>query len=246
MRPQLKLNRTPLHLQVQEYLLDLMADGTYQPGEQLPSEVDLAAELGVSRPTLREALLHLEQEGLVVRRHGVGTFVAPEQESFLESGLERLESVLGLAARQGIRTQMRGLSVEQKPATEELAERLNVAPGIPLTCVRRTIVVKRRPAAYLVDYSPASLLPADRLDVSFSGSVLDLLATNGQGIQVHEALAQITATNADALLAEQLEVAPGQALLLMTETLFTDDNVPIGFSYNYFLPDLFRFHVVRR
>jgi hypothetical protein len=32
----------------------------------------------------------------------------------------------------------------------------------------------------------------------------------------------------------------------MTETLFTDDNVPIGFSYNYFLPDMFRFHVVRR
>jgi GntR family transcriptional regulator len=63
---------------------------------------------------------------------------------------------------------------------------------------------------------------------------------------VHEALAQITATNADALLAEQLEVAPGQALLLMTETLFTDDNVPIGFSHNYFLPDLFRFHIVRR
>jgi DNA-binding GntR family transcriptional regulator len=141
---------------------------------------------------------------------------------------------------------MRGLSVEQKPATEELAERLNVALGSPLTCVRRTIVVKHRPAAYLVDYSPASLLPADRLNVSFSGSVLDLLTANGQGIHVHEALAQITATNADALLAEQLDVAPGQALLLMTETLFTDDNVPIGFSYNYFLPDLFRFHVVRR
>ncbi len=241
----LKTDRRPLHLQAQQHLLSLIENGTYEPGQQLLSEADLAAQLGISRPTLREALLNLEQEGVIIRKHGVGTFVAPGYGSRLESGLERLESILALATRQGMTTQMRGLSVEQVPADKELAEKLNVAPDTPLTCVRRTIVVKRRPAAYLVDYGPVTLLPPEAIGASFSGSVLDLL-TQQNGICVREALAEITAINADVLLAEQLEVEPGQALLLLTETLFTDDHAPIEFSRNHFLPDLFRFHVLRR
>ena len=241
----LKINKTPLHLQAQQLLLGLIKDGTYQPGEQLPSEVDLAAQLGISRPTLREALLNLEREGVVVRKHGVGTFVASGYGSRLESGLERLESILALAARQGMTTQVRGLRVEQVPASEELAERLDVAPDTPLTAIRRAIVVKDRPAAYLVDYSPITFLPPEAIEPSFNGSVLDLIMQRND-VHIREVLAEITAINADVLLAEQLQVEPGQALLLLTETLFTDDNTPIEFSRNYFLPNLFRFHVLRR
>jgi GntR family transcriptional regulator len=122
---------------------------------------------------------------------------------------------------------------------------LGIAPDTPLTCVRRVIVVKRRPAAYLVDYSPVTVLPPEAIGTSFGGSVLDLLVQQN-GIRVCESLAEIIAINADVLLAEQLEVEPGQALLLLAETLFTDDHTPIEFSRNYFLPDHFRFHVLRR
>ena len=245
MQRRLKTNKTPLHLQARRHLLNLIENGTFHAGEQLPSEIDLAAQFGISRPTLREALLNLEQEGVIVRRHGVGTFVAPGYGSRLESGLERLESILALAARHGMATQMCGLSVEQVAADEELAGKLDIAPGTPLTCVRRTIAVKHRPAAYMVDYSPVTVLPLEALDTSFTGSILDLLIQRNN-IHVCEAVAEITAVNAEPLLAEQLEVEPGQALLLLTETLFVDDNAPIEFSRNYFLPDLFRFHVLRR
>ena len=241
----LKINRTPLHLQARQHLLSLIEDGAYGPGEQLPSEIDLAAQLGISRPTLREALLNLEQEGVIVRRHGVGTFVAADRNSPLDTGLERLESVLALAAHLGVTTHVRGLSVEQVSADEKLAEKLDSPPGTPLTRVQRTIVVKHRPAAYLVDYSPADVLPSEAIDATFNGSILDLLKEQ-PGVHVREAVAEITAINADAWLAEQLEIESGQALLLLTETLFADDSTPIEFSRNYFLPDLFRFHVLRR
>jgi GntR family transcriptional regulator len=89
---QIKVDKTPLYLQARQYLLSLVEDGTFQPGEQLPSEADLAVQLGISRPTLREALHNLEQEGLIVRRHGVGTFVS-RRTLVLESGLEVLESL---------------------------------------------------------------------------------------------------------------------------------------------------------
>jgi GntR family transcriptional regulator len=242
---ELKLDRRPLHIQAQQHLLKLVEDGAYQPGQQLPSESNLAAQLGISRPTLREALFNLEQEGVIVRKHGVGTFVAPAYGDRLASGLERLESILALADRQGMPTQMLRLSVEETLADDRLADRLGLVPSTPLTRVRRTIAVDGRSAAYLVDFVPAAILPPESLGESFNGSVLDLLVRRN-GIRIHEALAEITAINADGLLAEHLEIDPGQAVLLLSETLFTEELTPIEFSRNYFLPDSFDFHILRR
>jgi GntR family transcriptional regulator len=242
---ELKLDRRPLHIQAQQHLLKLIEDGAFQPGQQFPSESKLAAQLGISRPTLREALFNLEQEGVIVRKHGVGTFVAPAYGDRLASGLERLESILALADRQEISTHMRRLTVEQTLADDRLAERLEIAPKTPLTRVQRTIVVDGRSAAYLIDFIPADVLPPEALDESFNGSVLDLLVRRN-GVRIREAVAEITAINADALLAEHLEVDPGQAVLLLSETLFTEELNPIEFSRNYFLPDFFDFHILRR
>lgn len=243
--PHYKVDKTRLYIQARQHLLSLIESGTYRPGERLPPEVDLAAQLGVSRPTLREALFNLEREGVVVRKHGVGTFIASKPNSRLAGGLQRLESVLALAARQGMVAQVRGLSVKQVPADEELAEKLDIAPDTPLTRVQRTIVVKDRPAAYLVDYFSVNVISPGELGLFFSGSILDLLRQRDD-VRVHEALSQISAVNADSGLAEHLEIEPGRALLLLAETLFTEDNRPIEFSHNYFLPDLFQFHVLRR
>jgi GntR family transcriptional regulator len=242
---ELKTDRRPLHIQARQHLLTLIEEGVYQPGQQLPSESDLAAQLGISRPTLREALFNLEQEGVIVRKHGVGTFVAPAYDRRVEGGLERLESILALAGRQGRSTQMLRLSVNRVPADERVAERLALEPEAPLTCVRRTIAVDGRPAVYLVDFVSTAVLPPESLDESFTGSVLDLLVRRS-AVHVREAVAEITALNADASLAEHLEVDLGRALLVLRETLFTEDLTPVEFSRNYFLPGLFDFHVLRR
>jgi GntR family transcriptional regulator len=242
---QLKTKKLPLSLQALRYLLSLIENGTYQPGEQLPSEADLAAQLGISRPTLREALLNLEREDVLVRKHGVGTFVAPGYGHRLESGLERLESVLELAARQGLRVGFDALQVQEEPADPELADKLQVTPGTPLTSVRRVIVVDRMPVAYMSDVTLSSILSPEDVDETFNGSVLDLLRQKG-GQQVSQAMADIVALNADASLADKLGVELGQAVLLIEEILFDEEGTAVEFSRNYFVPDFFRFHVVRR
>jgi len=242
---ELRIDRRPLHIQAQQHLLRLIEDGTYEPGEQLLSESNLAAQLGISRPTLREALLNLEQDGVIVRKHGVGTFVAPTYGERLTSGLERLDSVLAMAGRHGLSTRVLRLSVEEIPADEKLAKRLDLPPSTPLTRVRRTIAVDGRSVAYLVDFAPAEVLPAQALGASFDGSVLDLLKRRSS-VRVHEAVAEITAINASDVLAEHLKIEAGQAILLLSETVLTDDLVPVEYSLNYFLPDVFDFHVLRR
>jgi GntR family transcriptional regulator len=240
----LKTNRVSLSVQAQQYLHSLIEGGTYGPGDQLPSETELAAQLGISRPTLREALLNLEQEGLVLRRHGVGTFVAPGYEHRLESGLERLESILELAGRQGMQLQFDRLQVREKPADPEIAEKLQVPVGTPVTHVLRVIRVKQQPVAYMHDVTPASTFSPNDIDETFNGSVLDLLRRN-LDLRVAHAVADIVACNADDSLARKLGIKAGRAILLLEEILFDDEGMVLEFSRNYFVPDFFRFHVVR-
>ncbi|HIE38520.1 MAG TPA: GntR family transcriptional regulator [Anaerolineales bacterium] len=239
----LRLDRRPLYAQAHDRLLALIQDGGLEAGDRLPSEATLADQLGISRATLREALRLLEEEGVIVRRQGIGTFVASDHH--LESGLERLESVLALAARQGMETRVQDLSVDVVTVDRAVAERLGMDRDSPVTRVRRTILVEDRPVAFLEDLVPTRWLTPDALGIAFTGSVLDLLRQE-QSLRIQEALANITAVRAGRSLAQRLGVQPDTALLLVEETLFDDEGRPVGFSRNYFVPERFRFHVVRR
>lgn len=234
-----------LSAQARQYLLDLIDSGAYAPGEQLPSENELAGQLGISRPTLREALRDLEAEGAIVRKHGVGTFVANGYGQRLESGLESLESVLALATQQGSLIRFTDLDVQEAPAGPEMSEKLQIEPGSPLTNISRVIVVDRKPSAFMLDVAPSSILSPADVDGRFNGSVLDLLQQK-QDLQASWAVADIIALDADATLAEKLGVLPGEALLLLEELLYDAEGQPLEFSRNYFVPNRFRFHIVRR
>lgn len=240
-----KPHRLSLPDQAQRYLRSLIEAGTYQPGQQLPSQNELATELGISRATLREALLSLEKEGLIILKHGVGTFVTPGYGHRLDSGLERLESVLDMSARQGMDARCSQLQVVEGPADQEMAEALQVAPGTSLTTVSRVIMVDDTPVAYMSDVVPVSILAAPDVDECFDGSVLELLRRRTD-LRVARAVANIVALNADADLARRLQIRKQQAILLLEETLFDEEGVVVEFSRNYFIPDFFQFHVVRR
>lgn len=71
-----KPGRSPLYVQVRATLIERIAGGAYKPGEALPNEFAIAAELGVSQGTARKALDSLARDGLVLRYQGRGTFVA--------------------------------------------------------------------------------------------------------------------------------------------------------------------------
>ena len=86
-----KIRRKKVWEEVAEELQRLIVDGHWQKGEQLPSEIELAKEFGVSRSALREALRSLSSMGLVQLRHGEGYFVwYPEVEAFLNPLMPRL------------------------------------------------------------------------------------------------------------------------------------------------------------
>src|SRR5512136_3258164 len=85
--------------------------GKMEPGGRLPSEPDLARQMGVSRATLREAMRTFEVQGMIRRRQGSGTFVVG-QVPVIEAGLEVLESLETMAVRRGLEVSVGDLRVE--------------------------------------------------------------------------------------------------------------------------------------
>ena len=186
-------------------------------GQRLPSEPDLAKQLGVSRATLREAMRAFETQGLIRRRQGSGTFVVGKVQA-LDSGLEVLESLETMAKRLDLEISVSDLHVEQVIADEELAAGLNVAVGSQLLRVRRVVRTDGRPVAYLVDTLPEDILHVEDLSADFHGSVLDYLL--GRGDPLKTSRANVSAIGATAEVAKALEIQRGDVLLHFYSLLF--------------------------
>jgi GntR family transcriptional regulator len=240
----LRPDHRPLYVQACEAYRALLLDGDYAPGDRLPSEIELSQQWGISRPTLREALRLLEEEGAIIRRHGVGTFVAPA-DPVIDAGLEVLESIERMDARRGLATRMIQYSVEERSATEREARGLELPASAPVTVVSRVIEAGERRVAYLTDVVPAaSLRPAD-LDERFSGSVLDLFLERGWPLLSHSRT-ELVAEAADARLARLLQVERRSPLLRLQGQLYAVGGEVVDFSTSQFVKDLWRFHVIRK
>ena len=213
-------------------------------GKRLPSEPNLAKQFGVSRATLREAMRTFETQGILLRRQGSGTYVNHTLQ-VIESGLEVLESIETMAKRIGLSVQPKALSIERRAAEEEEYQSLNLDPGTEITCVTRVMQAKDHPVAYLIDALPLDVLSPEDLRAGFSGSVLDLLIQRGAP-SLFGSRAEIVAVNAQPQIAKALCIQRGDVLLCFVSDLFSKAGRVIDHSHSFFLPGIFRFHVVRR
>ncbi|MDF1520667.1 MAG: GntR family transcriptional regulator [Brevefilum sp.] len=235
-------NTISTYQRLQNDLSDIIHDAPR--GTKLPSEPELAKNLGVSRATLREAMRTFESQGLLRRRQGLGTFVhGPAQ--VIESGLEVLESIETQAEKIGLEVTMGDLAISHIKATPEQAEKLDVAPDTPLLQINRVILTDNAPVAYLIDILPEGILSPEIFKNKFTGSVLDLLITNGEPpLALSET--EISATHAPSEVARALDVQRGDTLLLLNAILYDREGAPVDLSHSYFLPGNFRLHIIRK
>jgi GntR family transcriptional regulator len=213
-------------------------------GEQLPPEPELAQEMSVSRATLRDALRTFAERGILVRRQGVGTFVASHL-PILETGLEVLESLDQMARRLGLDLEMAHLDVVERTTTLAEQRGLDLDAPTEVLVVDRVIAVAGQPVADLRDVVPTGYLCRDDLGQAFRGSVLDVLLARGTP-PLTVSRTKLMAVNAGATHAARLEVEPGTALLTLRAQLFTYDERVVDSSLSTFVPGHFRFHVVRQ
>jgi GntR family transcriptional regulator len=225
-----------------EYLRNLIAAA--KPGDRLPSEPQLARSLGVARATLREAMRTFETQGLLYRRQGSGTYIS-HPTHVLDSGLEVLESIETLAERIGLEVKMEELKVEIRSGTEEELGALGLHPGKQVMHVSRVIRAEGHPAAFLIDILPGDVLTLEELKDKFTGSVLDLLLRKGIPA-LDFSRTEISAESASVEVSRALGIQRGDGLLKFTAYLYDKRMQVVDYSFSYFLPGYFKFHVVRR
>jgi GntR family transcriptional regulator len=142
----------PRYHQIKENISQLLEDGQLQPGDPLPGENELSERYGVSRLTVRQALGDLVKEGLLVRRQGVGTFVAPRKS--VEIRPTPL-SFSALMVKAGLVPSSQVKSLREVPASHGVALRLRLSEGDPLFEVVRVRLINGEPVMKETTHLPA-------------------------------------------------------------------------------------------
>ncbi|MEW9108652.1 MAG: GntR family transcriptional regulator [Cytobacillus gottheilii] len=237
----IKSDNRHLYLQVIDRLKQDIEVGLYKEREKLPSEFDLAKQLGVSRATLREALRILEEENIIIRRHGVGTFV--NAKPLFTSGIEQLNSVTNMILQAGMKPGTIFLSSVTQGPTEEDIRRFSCSIEEEIAVIERVRTANGEPVVYCIDKVPEKILPD-----TFSHekeSFLDVLGTDA-GRKIIYAIAQIEPIGYHDKVSPILECDPETALLVLKQMHYDEMDEPILYSVNYFRADKFSFHVLRK
>ena len=227
---------------VRRELTRLILGGEFPVGSKLPNEDRLCERFGVSRVTIREAVRGLIEDGLVIRRHGSGTYVT--RRPLIRNSLDVNYSYTEHFQSSGFRPGRKLVGLRTRSATEEDAEALAVAVGTPVREIRRVRTADGRPAIFSIDRIPAELLTAalDRSD--YAGSLYRVLTDAGHPISHAEAI--LRPEVADKELARILDVSPGTPVQQLRQVDFDVAGSPVMVSDEWHVTSIIELRVYRR
>lgn len=227
-------DRSPLYRQLASQLEQAIRAGRHRADQALPSERMLVESLGVSRVTARKAIDVLVGQGLVLRRHGAGNFIAPR----LEQTLSRLTGFTEELRQRGYAPTSTWLAREIRQAEAQECQPLALSPPAQIASLERLRLADGVPMALEFSVLPVAVLPQPE---ALEGSLYAHLAAIGQ-VPVR-AVQHIRALNADARTAQRLEVPLATALLWVTRTAYLASGQPVEHTVSYCRSDYYDFVV---
>jgi GntR family transcriptional regulator len=232
-------DKVPLYYQLQSILTDKILSGSLAPGYRLPTEAMLVEEYGVSRITVRQALGAMEEEGLIRREVGRGTFVNKHRPF---RGMLQLEGSMDDLITLGLTTTVvKVLHIATVKASAAEAKVLGLEPGALLVRCARVRSYRNQPYSHVVNDLPYEI--GRRLTRSnWKGSVSRVLQEK-LGIPLLEARQSIRASLANAELARLLSIRIGAPLLSVDRVVMTTNGRPVDHVRTHYRSDIFCFNV---
>lgn len=224
----------PLYFQLSQQLEAAIETGRLAPGSLLGNEIELAGRLGLSRPTVRQAIQSLVDKGLLVRRRGIGTQVVHSQ---VKRPLE-LSSLYDDLEAAGQKPATRVLLNTTTEATAEVAAALGIAEGAEVVLVERLRFAHGEPVAHLRNHLPAGLLDLGTERLEETGLYRLMRAA---GITLHSARQSVGARAATAEEGERLGEPEGAPLLTMQRTTFDDTGRAVEFGSHVYRASRYAF-----
>ena len=225
---------SPLYRQIKTLMLDALQAGEWAPGQLVPGEQELALRFGVSQGTVRKAVDELAAENLLVRKQGKGTFVASHSDPRARFRFLRLMPLEG-----GVRDpKSEPLECWRAKAGAEAARMLEIAPGDPVTVVRRLLRFSNVPVVIDEIYLPGEVFPGLTMEVlkSWPDSLYALFESR-YGLRMVRARESVRAVPAERAAAELLEVKEHTPLLSVERVTYTYGDRPVEWRRGLYRTD---------
>ncbi|MGO7136449.1 GntR family transcriptional regulator [Rhizobium leguminosarum] len=225
---------------ITETLRSQIRTGSWRPGQKFPSEPDLAVELRASRGAVRAALTTLETEGLVIRKHGSGTFVSARQP--LLNSLHVNHSSDQMITSTGRVAGTKFSAWQRKPADADVANHLGIEEGTEVLELHRVRTADDVPVTVSYDYLPASIIPSQPVLI---GSSLYAFLSAVCGIEIEFGIARLIPSRADEQVSKELEVQHGSLCLTIRQVDHDTTGKPVSYSVEHHLAEAFDFELLR-
>lgn len=208
--------KQPLYYRLKQTILKWIESGTYLPGALIPSEKQLQEMYDISRTTVRLALKELEQEGLVVRSPGKGTFVAKLK---VESGPRRLLSFTEEMNRIGLHTTNVAIALQKERGSGRIMKLLGLTDGQELWHWERVRLADGEPIVTEMDYVPANLVPEMNEGVIRNRSFYEYLEQQ-YGIIIAYAQERVECRAANTRESKRLNLPKGAPILFIERVTY--------------------------
>lgn len=232
----------PRYYQLKEIMRERIRKGEWKPGDLIPSERELSEQYGISRMTARQAITDLVNEGLFYREQGKGTFVSQLK---MTQQLIHLTGFTEDIQARGQRPGTKVLSARMTEADETTAERLRIAPGTSVFCLRRLRLADDAPLA--VELSHITFKNCQGLvEEDLENNSLYRVLETKYGQPLVEAEQEIEAGLAGKEEAALLHVPVNSAVLFTRRTTYTERNVPLEYAKAVYCGNKYTFYTYLR
>jgi DNA-binding GntR family transcriptional regulator len=239
------VRREDLVQRISNALREQILSGQMPAGTKMVPEAEFAKRLGVSRPSLREAIRILAREGLILVKHGVGTFVTDQRKPMLNS-LELMRSITEMIRASGGEPACRDLVIDLIEAEGDIAEALNIEPGTEIGRVSRVRLINDTPFVVAKEYLvlDGQQRRFDVLKDFTGGSLYEFMRVNFS-LSISHSKLRITAVAAEAGMAQVLKLPKRAPLLKMCEIHYGFDDEPVLFAVNHHNTEVVEFTSMR-
>lgn len=236
------LNTSTQVNQVKIAVVDYIRQNQLKRNSQLPSEANIARRLGVSRNTVREAYILLENEGMIVRRHGIGTFIA--QPPRIRDSLDAFSPFANIIQQEGYTPHFKTFSNAIEVPPVDVTDALKQPAGTQVRCLKRLVLADTQPALFVIDYFSPIVESAGIDWEQFDGGLVQFLGQH-LSTRLYQIQTHIRAHALDEAVSPYLELPVGTAVLSVRSTIYNLDNEPISYSRIFFNSDIVELTTVR-
>lgn len=228
----------PIYLQIKEMLLHRMESGQLRPGDRLPSEREISETYGISRMTVRQAVLDLVQEGYLERHQGKGTFVCLPK---LSQSLTTLTGYTEDMLRRGLKPSARILQKTSQLVPPHVAKGLGLELQETVFVLRRLRLADDLPMAIETSYLSSRVLPTFVFPDQNDFSLYRYLQSHF-GIHLAKAVQTVQATLAGVQDGNLLGVSPGAPLLATERITYLANGDALEHAVSVYRADRYKFY----